>query len=45
MDAVPMFERWHWSMGQVEELDFEEFTVLADTVQEMFKRDAEARGK
>jgi hypothetical protein len=42
-DAVPMFERWHWTMEDVDELEFDDFTLLADTVGEINKREAEAR--
>lgn len=40
-----MFERWHWSMQDVDELDFDEFCLLADTIREIHKREQAARGK
>ncbi len=40
-----MFERWHWTMSDVEALDWEDFTLLADSVQALNKRDAEAIAK
>lgn len=44
-DAVPMFDRWHWTLEDVEALDFEDFLLLADAVQELNKRDAETIAK
>jgi len=38
-----MFERWHWSMQDVDDLDFDEFCLLADTIEITTKREAEAR--
>lgn len=40
-----MFERWHWTMADVEALDFDEFCLLADTITEINKREAKARGR
>lgn len=39
-----MFERWHWSMSDVEDMDFEEWFDIADVVEALNKRDAKARG-
>ncbi len=44
-DAVPMFERWHWNLPDVEELDWDDFLLLADAVEELNRRDAEAIAK
>lgn len=41
-DAVPIFERWKWTLTEVEALDFDDFVALADAVQELNKREADA---
>lgn len=38
-----MFERWHWTLEDVEALDFFDFCILADAVSHLNKRDIEAR--
>jgi len=43
IEAVPVFERWHWTMQDVEEIDFEEWYEIADVVEALNKRDANAR--
>jgi hypothetical protein len=43
MDALPMFERWHWTLENVDNMDFDDFCLLADSVDHLNKRDQEAR--
>jgi hypothetical protein len=43
IEAVPVFERWHWSMSDVDEMDFEEWFDIADVVEALNKRDEKAR--
>lgn len=41
-DAVPIFERWKWTLSEVEALDWDDFCLFADAVQELNRREAEA---
>jgi hypothetical protein len=41
-DSFPIFERFHWTLEDVEKLDFDDFILIADGVQELNRRDAEA---
>lgn len=43
IEAIPVFERWHWTMSEVEAMDFEEWYQIADAVEALNKRDAKAR--
>jgi hypothetical protein len=38
-----MFERWHWTLENVESMEFEDFILLADAVADLNRRDIEAR--
>lgn len=40
-----MFERWHWDLGTVERLDWDDFVLLAETVRELNRREMEAQRK
>lgn len=44
-DSFPIFERFGWTLGDVEALDWFDFMLVADGVQELNKRDAEARAR
>jgi hypothetical protein len=41
-DAFPIFERFHWTLEDVDAMEFDDFVLVADGVQELNKRDAEA---
>jgi hypothetical protein len=41
-DAFPIFERFKWTLEDVEAMDFFDFCLVADGVQHLNKRDAEA---
>lgn len=36
-----MFERWHWTLDDVENIEYEDFVMLADAVDQLNRRDAE----
>lgn len=38
-----MFERWHWTLNDVDDMEFDDFTLLADVVHELNQRDMKAR--
>lgn len=40
-----MFERWHWTLDDVEQLDYSDFCIFADAVKTLNERDAEAIAK
>jgi hypothetical protein len=40
-----MFERWHWTLSDVEDCEWDDFILLADTVEAINKQEAEARRK
>lgn len=40
IEAVPVFERWGWSMRDIDEMDFEEWFQVADIVEALNQRDA-----
>lgn len=42
IDAFPIFERFHWTLEDVEAMDWGDFCLVADGVQELNRRDAEA---
>ena len=44
-DAFPIFERFGWTLGDVEDLEWVDFCMVADGVAELNRRDAEARVK
>jgi hypothetical protein len=44
-DSFPIFERFHWTLEDVEAIDFDDFCLIADGVQELNRRDAEAIAK
>lgn len=37
-----MFERWHWTLEDVERLEWEDFLILAQAVNEINRKEAEA---
>ncbi|MCS3449842.1 hypothetical protein M2222_001337 [Bradyrhizobium elkanii] len=41
-DAFPVFERFHWTLETVDRMDFDDFILVADGVQALNQRDAEA---
>lgn len=41
-DAFPIFERFHWTLETVEQMDWDDFLLVADGVQALNQRDAEA---
>jgi hypothetical protein len=41
-DSFPIFERFHWTLEDVERLEFVDFCLIADGVTELNRRDAEA---
>jgi hypothetical protein len=41
IDSFPIFERFHWTLEDVERLDWDDFILIADSVQELNRRDAE----
>lgn len=41
-DAVLMFERWHWTLEDVERLDWDDFVLLSEAVHDINRREAEA---
>jgi hypothetical protein len=45
MDSFPIFERFHWTLEDVEALDFTDFCMIADGVKELNRRDAEEIAK
>jgi hypothetical protein len=44
-DAFPIFERFGWTLGDVDDMEFFDFCLVADGVAELNKRDAEAAAK
>jgi hypothetical protein len=44
-DSFPIFERFHWTLQTVEELEWDDFLMIADGVSELNTRDAEAIAK
>ncbi|BCM87896.1 hypothetical protein [Methylobacterium indicum] len=42
-DAFLMFERFHWTMEAVEQMDWSDFIDIADGVKLMYKREEDAR--
>jgi hypothetical protein len=44
-DSFPIFERFGWTLEDVERMEFFDFCLVADGVQELNKRDAEAVAK
>jgi hypothetical protein len=44
-DSFPIFERFKWTLEDVENLEFFDFILIADGVQFLNKRDAEAMAK
>jgi hypothetical protein len=44
-DAFPIFERFGWTLEDVEKLEFADFCMIADGVAELNKRDAEIAAK
>jgi hypothetical protein len=42
IDAFPIFERFHWTLEDVENMEWDDFCLVADGVQELNRRDAEA---
>jgi hypothetical protein len=44
-DAFPIFERFGWTLEDVEKLEFDDFCMIADGVSELNKRDAELAAK
>jgi hypothetical protein len=40
-DSFPIFERFHWTLEDIEALDWWDFMLIADGVQELNRRDAE----
>jgi hypothetical protein len=44
-DSFPIFERFHWTLEDIEALDFDDFCLIADGVTELNRRDAEAIAK
>lgn len=45
IDSFPIFERFHWTLEDVDNLEFTDFCMIADGVFELNKRDAEAIAK
>jgi hypothetical protein len=45
IDSFPIFERFHWTLEDIEALDFDDFCLIADGVTELNRRDAEAIAK
>ena len=41
IDSFPIFERFHWTLEDVEALDWYDYLLIADGVQELNRRDAE----
>ena len=41
-DAFPIFERFGWTLEDVERMEFFDFILVADGVQALNQRDAEA---
>jgi hypothetical protein len=41
-DAFPIFERFHWTLETVEAMEWDDFLLVADGVQALNQRDAEA---
>jgi hypothetical protein len=44
-DAFPIFERFGWTLEDVERMEFFDFCLVADGVYELNKRDAEIAAK
>jgi hypothetical protein len=42
VDAFPIFERFGWTLEDVDRMDFDDFMLVADGVQALNVRDAEA---
>jgi hypothetical protein len=40
-DSFPIFERFHWTLEDVEALEWDDFLLIADGVRELNRRDAE----
>jgi len=45
IDSFPIFERFHWTLEDVEALDFSDFCLIADGVQALNRRDADEIAK
>ncbi len=41
IDSFPIFERFHWTLGDVEALEWDDFCVISDGVKALNERDAE----
>jgi hypothetical protein len=41
IDSFPIFERFHWTLEDVEALEWDDFCLIADGVQELNKRDVD----
>jgi hypothetical protein len=45
IDAFPIFERFGWTLDDVENMEFLDFCMVADGVQQLNQRDADAIAK
>lgn len=43
IDSFPIFERFHWTLHDVDELDWDDFCTVADGVNELYTREIKLR--